>query len=111
MLLFPIKNRQILNQLPDTFIDDLNTWAEQLGFQQLAVARSELAEHEAHLNSWLGKQFHGDMDYMARHGNKRSRPAELEPGTISVISVRMDYFPPDSAAIQQVLDDPHLGLV
>ena len=111
MLLFPIKNRQILKPLDATFLINLHSWAEQLGFQQLAIAHTEIAEHEAHLNNWLERNFHGNMEYMARHGSKRSRPNELEPGTISVISVRMDYFPPGSAAIQQVLKTPQLGLI
>ena len=55
-----------------------------------------LAQAEIQLQQWLAKKFHGSMDYMAKHGLKRSRPAELVPGTLRIISVRMDYLPPDS---------------
>jgi len=100
-----------LAHIPDTLIDHLHSWASQLGFQQLAIARTELSDHETHLLNWLQKGYHGQMDYMARHGSKRSRPGELEPGTLTVISVRMDYFPPASEPIQQVLQQPQLGLI
>lgn len=60
---------------------------------------------------WLEHGFHGEMDYMARHGTKRSRPAELEPGTLRVISIRMDYFPPDARSLQQVLNNNQLGCI
>jgi len=60
---------------------------------------------------WLDKGFHGEMDYMQRHGTMRSRPAELEPNTISVISVRMNYFPPHAEPIKSVLQNSELGLI
>ncbi|MGE3104279.1 MAG: tRNA epoxyqueuosine(34) reductase QueG [Lysobacterales bacterium] len=86
-------------------------WAGELGFQQTGISTRSLAEDEAHLQRWLEQGHHGSMDYMARHGSKRSRPAELLPGTLAVISVRMDYLPPDSAAMQAILDDGRLGYV
>lgn len=61
--------------------------------------------------AWLERGFHGEMDYMATHGTKRSRPAELLPGTLRVISTRLDYFPPDAADPQGVLDDPSAAYV
>lgn len=61
--------------------------------------------------NWLDKGFHGEMDYMQRHGTLRSRPAELEPHTVSVISVRMDYFPPNAEPIKSVLKNSELGLI
>jgi epoxyqueuosine reductase len=69
----------------------IRTWGRELGFQQLGVAGIELGQDEAHLRDWLAKGQHGRMDYMARHGDKRSRPGELVPGTLRVISARMDY--------------------
>jgi len=86
-------------------------WATELGFADLAIANIQLSEHEAHLNEWLSKNFHGEMGYMAKHGTKRSRPDELEPGTLSVISVRIDYFPPQAESIQNVLNNKNLGLI
>jgi len=70
----------------------IQTWGKELGFQQLGVADTQLEQHEQHLQRWLASQFHGEMNYMERHGTRRSRPGELVPGTIRVISARMDYL-------------------
>jgi epoxyqueuosine reductase len=69
-----------------------------------------LGTHEARLLDWLAGGFHGEMDYMARHGLKRGRPAELLPGTVRVIAARMDYLPPAAAASWSVLNQPDAGL-
>ncbi len=82
---------------PHAFVSDLRRWADELGFQQLGVSGVVLDEDEAHLNAWLAAGRQGDMGYMARHGIRRTRPAELQPGTIRVISVRMDYWPGEAA--------------
>ncbi len=82
----------------------IRTWGRELGFQQLGFAGIELAQDEAHLHDWLAKGQHGRMDYMARHGDKRSRPDELVPGTIRVVSVRMDYGTGDDAEAWATLD-------
>ncbi|VAW67275.1 Epoxyqueuosine reductase [hydrothermal vent metagenome] len=92
-------------------LQNIRRWALELGFAHLSVTGVDLSEHEAHLLSWLDQNHHGTMDYMARHGTKRSRPDELEPGTLRVISVRLDYFPPEAASIQKVLKDSSLGLI
>src|SRR5450759_1087903 len=84
---------------------DIRRWGIELGFQQIGVASIELADDEAHLLNWLDAGHHGDMDYMARHGAKRSRPADLQPGTVRVISARMDYAPPGIAGAWDVLGD------
>lgn len=68
-------------------------WARELGFAQLGVADVNLASAEPGLCAWLEGGFHGGMDYMAAHGMKRARPAELVPGTVSVVTARMDYLP------------------
>ena len=68
-------------------------WAQELGFSQIGVTGVDLSSAEAGLLQWLADGFHGDMAYMAAHGLKRARPAELVPGTVSVITVRMDYLP------------------
>jgi epoxyqueuosine reductase len=90
---------------------DIRKWAYQLGFQQLGITDTSLDKAETRLLEWLNDGFHGEMDYMQKHGSKRSRPAELVEGTLRVISVRMDYFPPDSESIQAVLDSPELGFI
>ena len=74
----------------------LDAQAVEAGFQALAVADIELSEHEAHLQRWLAAGYHGSMDYMQRHGHKRSRPAQLVPDTCRVITLRMDYLPADT---------------
>lgn len=80
-------------------------WCTELGFQQAGISDVDLAEAEDRLTDWLGKKFHGTMAYMQRHGVKRSRPDRLVPGTVRVISVRMDYFPEAQDASRQLLDD------
>ena len=90
---------------------DIRGWGEALGFQQIGIADTELSTHEAHLQRWLAAGHHGEMDYMARHGSKRSRPAELVPDTLRVISARMDYLPPGSTDPDAVLARPELGYV
>ncbi|WP_395693024.1 tRNA epoxyqueuosine(34) reductase QueG [Piscinibacter sp.] len=71
----------------------LRGWAEAEGFSQIGVADVDLGSAEAGLLAWLSNGFHGAMDYMAAHGLKRARPAELVPGTVRVITARMDYLP------------------
>ena len=80
-------------------------WGRELGFAELGIADGELSAAETGLQAWLDQGFHGEMDYMAVHGVKRSRPAELVPGTIRIISARLDYFPPASADPHAVLAD------
>lgn len=67
-------------------------WARQLGFDAAGISGIDLGEAERALQAWLAAGYHGEMDYMARHGVKRARPAELVPGTLSVITVRMNYL-------------------
>ena len=88
----------------------IRQWGEELGFQQVGFAHVELGSAESRLQAWLAAGMHGEMDYMARHGTRRSRPAELVPGTLSIISVRMDYLP---AATDpwQVLRTPSQGYI
>src|SRR3984893_13281380 len=78
-------------------VGDIKRWSADLGFGRLGVANIDLASDEAHFRDWLLAGFNGEMEYMSRHGTKRSRPAELLPGTVSCISVRMDYWPEAAA--------------
>jgi len=90
---------------------DIVAWGRALGFGALGIARIDLPDDEAWLKRWLALGRHGEMNWMARHGTRRSRPAELIPGTVTVISVRMDYFPPAVAPAEAVLADRRLGYV
>ena len=74
-----------------TLMERIRGWAAELGFQHIGVTGVELAEDAAHLRAWLGKGLHGDMEWMARHGALREKPDALRPGTLRVLSVRMDY--------------------
>ncbi|MFO0512672.1 MAG: tRNA epoxyqueuosine(34) reductase QueG [Gammaproteobacteria bacterium] len=85
---------------------ELDGIAAELGFTAVGVAAISLAEDEAHLRRWLDAGRHGDMHYMARHGVRRARPADIKPGTVRVISVRLDYWPADAAPAEAVLADP-----
>jgi len=92
-------------------IQQIRQWGDELGFQQVGIADTDLSEAETHLHAWLQQGFHGQMEYMARHGNKRSRPAELEPGTVSVISARMDYLPRTGIDPWEVLQNDSMAYV
>jgi epoxyqueuosine reductase len=85
--------------------DDIRRWGRELGFQQIGVADCDLSAAEPGLAEWLARGWQGDMDYMARHGSKRSRPAELVPGTLRVISARIDYNPPAARDSWSVIHD------
>ncbi|OGT49447.1 MAG: tRNA epoxyqueuosine(34) reductase QueG [Gammaproteobacteria bacterium RIFCSPHIGHO2_12_FULL_41_15] len=81
---------------------DVKQWGKNLGFQQIGITKPELGMHALYLNRWLQKGYQADMHYMARHGSKRSVPDKLEPGTIRIISARMDYYPYDNKPIEQL---------
>ncbi len=89
----------------------VETLAQGAGFQAVGFSDTDLSRHETFLERWLDAGFHGDMSYMERHGRKRSRPEQLVPGTISVISVRMDYWPAQAADAEQILNDAERGYV
>jgi len=83
---------------PSALLAQLQEWGSQLGFSQIGVAPVDLRDAEPGLLAWLAQGHHGEMAYMARHGLTRARPAELVPGTLSVITARMDYLPQDSVS-------------
>ena len=85
---------------------DIFRWGEELGFQQLGVSDIQLDEAERNLDAWIAAGRHGEMSYMHRHGSKRSHPDELVPGTLRVISARMDYLPGDPVQTEALLDHP-----
>lgn len=84
---------------------DIKLWGRELGFQQVGITDIDLSHEESRLQDWLAQDYQGTMAWLAAHGNKRSRPAELVPGTVRVISVRMDYLPGDTQQIR-ILKDP-----
>jgi len=94
-----------------TLVKDIKRWSAELGFTRLGIARIDLEQDESHFRDWLEQGFDGEMDYMRRHGLKRSRPPDLVPGTVSCISVRMDYWPGQAADAGAVLADRNLGYV
>ena len=90
---------------------DIKRWGTDLGFARVGVAQIDLADDEAHFRNWLLAGFHGEMEYMSRHGTKRSRPAELVSGTVSCVSARMDYWPAAAADPAQILASGTLAYV
>lgn len=96
---------------PPALAATVRTLAAELGFTGLGVSGVDLAQAEQRLADWLARGYHGEMAWMARHGSRRSRPAELVPGTLRVICVRMDYWPQQAAAPWPVLESPSLGYV
>jgi epoxyqueuosine reductase len=85
---------------------DIKQWGRKLGFQQIGITDTDLTQAEGHLLDWLRHGRQGEMQYMQAHGTRRSRPAELLPGTVRVISARMDYLSPEVADSDEVLNDP-----
>ena len=75
----------------------IKQWGKEFGFAEVGITDIDLSEHEAQLQRWLDKGYHGEMSYMAAHGMKRARPAELVPGTQRIISVKMNYLPPEAS--------------
>jgi len=90
---------------------DIKRWGAELGFQQTGISDTALSAEESRLQEWLDRGFHGEMDYMVRHGTARSRPAELVPGTLRVISARLNYLPPQARDSWQVMDEPEAAFI
>ena len=91
--------------------DRVKRWGRELGFDAVAIAGTQLDAEEARLMEWLGRGWHGEMDYMARHGARRARPAELVPGTLSVITARLNYMPAQARDAWEVIGEPSLAYV
>lgn len=90
---------------------NIKAWGQTLGLSAIGISDTEVTRAESDLNSWLAKGYHGEMDYMQKHGTKRSRPAELEPGTTRIISARLNYLPEPLTQSEQVLADPDLAFI
>ena len=91
-------------------LDRIREWGDALGFQALGFTGVDLQQHEEYLQKWLAKGYHGEMEWMARHGSKRSRPDTLVPGACTVITARMDYLPKGADA-EQVLSQSELAYI
>jgi epoxyqueuosine reductase len=103
-------SQQLTPQNLETLVLKIRGWATELGFQQVGITGIDLGEHESYLQKWLDAGYHGSMEYMARHGSKRTRPDELVPGTLRVVSLRMDYLEPDTQPLE-VLAAPHKAYI
>jgi len=90
--------------------DQIKTWALELGFADIGICDTDLSRHEEKFLEWIDKGYHGEMDYMARHGLMRARAHELLPGTLRAISVRLDYLPPE-ALIVSTMGDTNNGYI
>jgi epoxyqueuosine reductase len=99
--------------LPDAerLLQQVRGWAAGLGFAGIGIAGTDLTVPAARLDEWLARGYHGSMGYMARHGTRRSRPAELVPGTVRVISARMNCLPAAAAPAESVLQQPQHGYI
>jgi epoxyqueuosine reductase len=95
---------------PAALATQVKAWGRELGFQKVGIAAAELPEDERRLLEWLEAGHHAGMSYMAKHGASRARPGELVPGTLRVISARMDYWPHATDAAT-VLSDPGMAYV
>ncbi|PIL40500.1 tRNA epoxyqueuosine(34) reductase QueG [Massilia psychrophila] len=114
----PTQSPDVPNLLPDMhdLARAIKQWGVELGFADLRITDIDLAHAEPGLQAWLDAGHHGEMDYMASHGMKRARPGELVPGTVRVISARMDYLPaatPGDWRAREAarLDDPRAAVV
>ncbi len=95
-----------------TLAADIKRWGIALGFTDIGITDVNLSQAEVAHQKWIKKGFHGEMDYMAKHGTKRTRPAELVPNTVRIISARLDYLPPkakDSWAVINKADSAFIS--
>jgi epoxyqueuosine reductase len=90
---------------------NIKLWGKQVGFDAVGISDIDLQDHEQHLNRWIDQGMHGQMDYMHKHGLKRTRPEKLVEGTRRVISVRIDYAPADIEDAEKILEMPKLGYI
>ncbi len=91
--------------------EKIKSWGKALGFQKIGFSDIDLTETEKRLQQWINKGFYADMDWMYHHGSKRTQPDKLVKGTISIISVRMDYLPPNGATPELVLNHPDVAYI
>lgn len=100
-------NRSELN----TLATNIKQWGKDLGFDAVGITDGELQKHDEYLSAWIAKGMHGDMDYMHKHGQKRTQPDLLVNGTRRIISARMDYAPSDIKQAEEVLEKQNIGYI
>ncbi|MDT8453231.1 MAG: tRNA epoxyqueuosine(34) reductase QueG [Gammaproteobacteria bacterium] len=96
---------------PEELLQKLKLWSKELGFQQLEVTDTDLGDYQGYFLDWLDQDRHGEMGYMHKHGSMRYQADELVAGTLRIISVRMDYYPPDCESAEATLADTELGYI
>jgi len=94
----------------ESLATDIKLWGKELGFQQMAISQIELGDHPDRLKEWLDKGYQGEMSYLSRNHARRIDPAELIPGTISIITARMNYLPSDTKRVE-TLSNPHKAYI
>ncbi|MES9990350.1 MAG: tRNA epoxyqueuosine(34) reductase QueG [Candidatus Thiodiazotropha sp.] len=103
---YPLQDAQLAQ-----LTQKIKAWAHSLGLSAIGITDTDLGSTQARLEAWLGNGHQGEMAYMEKHGTKRCRPAELVPGTLRIISARLDYLPQTLEQSAQILADPELGFV
>lgn len=96
---------------PHHLAASIKQWGVKLGFSGIGISDTDLSAVEPEYQAWLAQGFHGAMDYMAKHGTKRTRPEELVPGTLRVITARLDYLPGEAQESLSVLDNPQAAYI
>ena len=96
---------------PADLLQKIKTWSKELGFQQLEVTDTDLSRYQDSFIDWLKQNYHGEMNYMHKHGTMRYQADELVASTVNIISVRMDYYPPDCETADSTLANPELGYI
>ena len=105
-------HQQIDPEQLQTLMSEIRLWADELGFSAVGFAKPDLAIAEQFLNQWLAANYHGEMEWMARHGSLRTQPEQLHPGTLSIISARMNYLgDTDYRQMEALLEDDQKGYV
>ena len=104
-------NASATNTDADTLTRQIKQWGTELGLDAIGIADCDLSLAEQRLEAWLDGNHHGEMSYMARHGRKRSRPEVLFPGTLSVISARLDYLPEPQQRARDLLREPETAFI
>ena len=103
----PVPDSVALQQLKT----QIRHWSGELGFDGVGISDTQISTAEQYLFTWLKGGYHGEMDYLARHGTRRSRPAELIPGTNRVIGVRMNYWCDPTSSATPILSDPEAAYI
>ena len=105
-------NHQLNPEQLQDLLADIRRWGEELGFSAVGFAKPDLTAAEQFLNQWLSQNYHGEMEWMARHGSLRTEPEQLHPGTLSIISARMDYLgDTDYRQMEALLEDDQKGYI